>query len=106
MYKVIVFFLLAALSFLSACSAFRPYQPDVQQGNLITPRSIGSLQLGMSKQQVESIMGYPILADNFNDNHWAYVYTFQHSGGSITKKRVDLYFQNDSLARIEKRGRF
>lgn len=103
MYKYVTVFLLAVFSFLSACSIFRPYQPDVQQGNLVIERSVSSLQLGMSKQQVESIMGYPVLADNFNDNHWAYTYTFQHSGGPITKKRWDLYFQNDRLVRVEKK---
>lgn len=102
MKKTIIIGLILISASLSACSLFRPYQPDISQGNLYTPAMVEQIKLGMSKDQVVRIMGDPILVNLFNDSHWAYVYTFQHKGGPILKKRLDLYFQNGRVARIER----
>jgi len=40
------------------------------------------------------------LANPFDENHWAYVYTFQHNGGVISRKTLDIYFQNGRVSRI------
>lgn len=102
MKKIIIIGLILISASLGACSLFHPYQPDIQQGNLYTPVMVEQIKPGMSKDQVVSIMGNPILANIFSDSHWAYVYTFQHKGGAILKKRLDLYFQNGRVARIER----
>lgn len=91
--------LLAGCLLLGGC--IRLYQPDIQQGNVVTPAMRSQLHLGMSKDQVVGALGNPVLTNLFNDNHWPYVYTYQHSGGKITKKQLDLYFQNDRLVRID-----
>ncbi len=80
------------------------YQPDVQQGNIITVPMLERLKPGMSKEQVQNTLGDPILASDFDDNHWAYVYTFQHSGGKLIKRRLDLYFQNNRLVHAQSEG--
>jgi outer membrane protein assembly factor BamE len=66
----------------------------------VTPAMVSSLKPGMSKDEVLSIMGQSVLENVFTNNHWAYVYTFQHSGGKILKKRLDLYFQNNRLVHM------
>lgn len=76
------------------------YQPNIQQGNVYTQQQVNQLRPGMTKQQVMQIMGEPILADNFNANRWAYVYTFQKNGGKIEKKQLNLEFTNDRLTAI------
>lgn len=91
--------LLAGCLLLGGC--LHPYQPDIQQGNVITPQMRSQLHVGMSKEQVLDLLGDPVLTNLFNDNHWPYVFTYQHSGGRITKKQMDLYFQNDRLIRIQ-----
>ena len=93
-------FLISAL--LSGCSLFHPYQPNIQQGNILTEQMLSQVSVGMSKEQVVGALGNPILANVFNDNHWAYVYTFQYRGGPITKKHMDIYFQNNRVVRIDR----
>ncbi len=84
----------------TACSVLRPYQPDVQQGNLYTPEMEARIKPGMSKEQVLAILGNPILGNLFNDNHWAYVYTLQRGGKDIYMKRLDIYFQGGRVVRV------
>jgi len=99
MQKRIVACLFLSCFLLTACTVkqLRPYQPDIQQGNVMTQKEVDLLKIGMSKDQVVSILGNPVLYPAFSDNHWAYVYTFQHSGGKIIKRRLDLYFQGNRL---------
>lgn len=100
MQKLILPFLYLSILLVTGCSWFHPYQPNVQQGNLISQSMVESIKSGMSKQQVENTLGEPVLSNIFNDNHWAYVYTFQHNGGVIVRKNVDVYFQNGRVSRV------
>lgn len=86
---------------LASCSWIHPYQPSIQQGNILTNSQLERVRVGMSKDQVAEVLGSPVLVNTFNDNYWPYVYTFQRNGGPITKKRLDLYFSNNRLVRIE-----
>lgn len=102
MKKIIIIGLILISASLGACSLFHPYQPDIQQGNLYTPLMVEQIKPGISKDQVLSIMGSPILVNIFSDTHWAYVYTFQRKGGEILKKRLDIYFLNGRVVRVER----
>lgn len=75
------------------------YRPLVVQGNVVTQEVIDELKPGMTKKQVEFIMGTPLLHDVFHDNRWDYYYGI--GIGSIElEKRVILHFENNQLARI------
>ena len=76
------------------------YRPDVQQGNVIDPVKVQQLKLGMSKEQVCSIMGDPVLDDAFDKNYWTYTYTKQENGGVIHVKQITLKFRNNKLITI------
>lgn len=102
MRKLIVTCLFLNIILLTGCGWIRPYQPDIQQGNLISQQMANSIQPGMSKEQVRRNLGTPVLANAFDDNHWGYVYTFQHNGRDIIRRNLDLYFQNGRVSRIVK----
>jgi len=85
---------------LTGCGLVHPYQPDIQQGNLISQAMAERVGVGMSKDQVRNALGNSLLANPFDENHWAYVYTFQHNGGVISRKTLDIYFQNGRVSRI------
>lgn len=102
MRKIILALLCTVCVVLIGCSKINVYQPTIQQGNLLFDEKIDQLRPGMSKPQVLSIMGNPVLENLISENHWAYVYTLQIKGGAITKKRVDVYFQSDRLVRINR----
>jgi outer membrane protein assembly factor BamE len=83
----------------AACSPI--YKLDVQQGNLFNKNLVDSLKPGMSKRQVTLVMGSPSIVSPFNQNRWDYVSTWRRGNGRMDTKDLVLYFESDSLARIE-----
>ncbi|MDD7804349.1 MAG: outer membrane protein assembly factor BamE [Endozoicomonas sp. (ex Botrylloides leachii)] len=77
------------------------YKINVQQGNMITQKMVDQLKLGMTRKQVQYVMGTPLLQDTFNQNRWDYVYTMQPGGKQSTQTTVTLFFKNDRLASIQ-----
>ncbi len=103
---------LLVLCLLGGCSAPRMrlpsvgdlpfvYKIDVQQGNVIEQEMVSQLRRGMDKKKVQFIMGTPIILDTFNNNRWDYIYTSQHRGGDVDRRRVTLIFADEKLERVE-----
>jgi outer membrane protein assembly factor BamE len=77
------------------------YRFNIQQGNVITPDMLAQLKTGMTEQQVQYLMGTPVLTDPLNPNRWDYVYTYKPGNGTMSEKRVTLYFANGALQSIQ-----
>ena len=93
-------FALVAVAFgVVACSPI--YKLDIQQGNLLSKQLVDSLKPGMTKRQVTLVMGSPSVVSPFQQNRWDYVSTIRRGNGRMETKDLVLYFENDSLARIE-----
>lgn len=99
MRKLIILFLYLNIVLIGGCS-LHPYQPDIQQGNLISSSAKEQIKVGMSKQQVENILGEPVLSPTADNNRRVYVYTFQHNGGEIVRKKLNVYFRNNRVSHI------
>ena len=83
-------------------SVFRPYVPDVVQGNFVSSDQYSKLQLGMTREQVRQILGTPLLADYFHVNRWDYVFEFKRNGQAIGKeRRVTVFFADDKVVKFE-----
>jgi outer membrane protein assembly factor BamE len=81
---------------------FRPYVPDVVQGNFISSEQYAKLQLGQSREQVRQILGTPLLASYFHANRWDYVFEFKRSNQVIGKeRRVTVFFEGDKLVKFQ-----
>ena len=81
---------------------FRPYVPDVVQGNFISSEQYAKLKLGMSREQVRQILGTPLLASYFHANRWDYIFEFKRSGQPIGKERhVTVFFDGDKVVKFE-----
>ena len=87
----------------SACSKNSGgiYRTSVQQGNIITPKMVGQLEIGMTKPQVEFILGRTILRPFFEVNRWEYVYRLQPPQGAPVTRYLILHFDADKLASFE-----
>lgn len=86
---------------LSGCSrSLWLYQVDIEQGNVITRDRVSQLHQGMTKHEVEQVMGQPVLEEIFSRNRWNYVYTQQQNGGKIYKRRVTVLFQGNRVSRV------
>jgi outer membrane protein assembly factor BamE len=81
---------------------FRPYVPDIVQGNFISSEQYAKLQLGMSREQVRQILGTPLLASYFHANRWDYVFEFKRAGQRVGKERlVTVFFEGDKVVKFE-----
>lgn len=79
------------------------YRIDIQQGNVITQDMVDQLRVGMSKRQVQFILGAPLLTDPFHAQRWDYVYVYEpgsHGSSDTTEQRVTLLFDGDRVAEI------
>jgi len=91
-----VIFLASLLS--TGCSV---YKVDVQQGNVIELEQLAKLKVGMKKNQVTFLMGSPLLTDPFHAGRWDYLYTMRPGGDDTTRQVLTLFFENDTLIKID-----
>ena len=78
----------------------RVYKLSVQQGNVITQEMVDRLKPGMTRNQVEFVMGRPVLSDPFNDDQWVYVYFLEVPDYFTQAFKMVLAFEGDTLATI------
>jgi outer membrane protein assembly factor BamE len=84
---------------LSAC--FGAYKYDVQQGNIVDQERLSKVEKGMSKRDVQTLLGTPLVRDKFHPNRWDYAYYLKKGRSKETTSRlITLYFENDKLASI------
>ena len=84
---------------LSGCSAEQipfVYKIDIPQGNLVKDEQIEKLKIGMTPEQVNFLLGTPLLVDPFHQNQWDYVYNFTPG----TKKRREGVESEEQLLRV------
>ena len=94
-----VLFTLSFALLVSSCSI---YKMEVQQGNALNNETVSQLQKGMSKGEVASLLGNPLMQDNFRSNRWDYIY-FKRDGKKLgDKQNLTLFFENDQLIQVRK----
>ena len=72
------------------------------QGNFISSEQYAKLQLGLTREQVQQIMGTSLLADYFHANRWDYVFEFKREGQKISKERlVTIIFVDNKVIKFE-----
>ena len=83
---------------LGGCSV---YKVPIHQGNILEDKDIARLETGMTKRQVTFVMGTALLRDPFHSDRWDYINTVKQDGKDTVMRRLTLYFDNDSLVRID-----
>ena len=73
---------------------------DVQQGNVISEEDLNLLKPGMTRRQVQFVIGSPMVADVFHQDRWDYIYLMQPGSGPASQERLTLFFEDDTLTRI------
>ena len=78
------------------------YKQPIYQGNLIEKTAVDQLQVGQSKQQVQSLLGSPSIADPFHADRWDYTASNRTNRRGTTEiKNLTLVFNGDTLASWE-----
>lgn len=91
------------LGLFAGCSSAKigPHRIDVQQGNALNQDNIARLKPGLTRSQVRFLLGTPLVVDPFRTDRWDYVYLFYKAGKLAEQKRITLFFDGDTLARME-----
>ncbi|KRA44221.1 outer membrane protein assembly factor BamE [Pseudoxanthomonas sp. Root630] len=78
------------------------YKQPIYQGNLLEKTSVDQLQVGQSKQQVQSLLGSPSISDPFHAQRWDYTASNRtNRRGTTEVKNLTLLFNGDTLASWE-----
>ncbi len=80
---------------------FRPYRPDIQQGNFVSQEMVAQLKPGMTQEQVIFLLGTPLLTDVFHADRWDYAFRLQKGNGEITTSRVTVFFKDKLVSSFE-----
>lgn len=86
---------LMLLTMFSSCAIIEPYHIQIQQGMKLTSKQIEQVKPGMSKSQVQYILGTPNVVDPYHPNAWYYVYTNELSGRPRTEKKLMVTFDQE-----------
>ncbi|MEJ2769715.1 outer membrane protein assembly factor BamE [Mycetohabitans sp. B46] len=101
---------LAAVASLGACKTYdsltqriarsiTPYRITVVQGNFVSAEAASKLRVGMSRDEVRSVLGTPLLTDLFHTDRWDYVFYFKRGSTSVVQQRdLVVNFVGDRVA--------
>ena len=76
------------------------YRPTIQQGNVVTQEQVNKLKPGMSRRQVQFILGSATLQDAIHRDRWDFPYTKGVGSTPDEYKYLSVFFENDRLTRI------
>ena len=87
----------------SLCITACIYRIDVQQGNLLEDSDIEQVEVGMTRSQVQFLLGTPMVADSFHRDRWDYAYYLRHGKSRDVERRwLIVYFENERVARVDR----
>ncbi len=102
MHKLFSVVLLLAL--ITGCSSYQfpgVHRITIQQGNVVTQTMIDKLKPGMTRRQVQFVLGNPIIDDQLNADRWDYVYTIDIPGIDNIHRTLQIYFVEERLSYFE-----
>jgi outer membrane protein assembly factor BamE len=99
MQKILILISILALQACSNLEFPGVYKIPVEQGNVITQDMVNQLKPGMSKSQVEFILGTALIQDTFNSQRWDYLYSVKRGKSDRQQYRLSVFFDdNDQLS--------
>lgn len=96
-------------SLLAACSSYNsltsrvvqritPYRVTIVQGNFVSSEAAAKLHVGMSREEVRSALGTPLLVDMFHPERWDYVFYFKRGSTAVVEQRdLIVNFNGDTV---------
>ena len=103
--KITLLLTIITTFFLNSCAS-NFYQVPIAQGNIISVNMLSELENGLSKAQVQYIMGTPSINDPFDSDRWDYV-GYETIGDEVLREvHHTLIFKDDKLVSwVKKKGK-
>jgi outer membrane protein assembly factor BamE len=88
----------AMMTVLAGCSTYdnvtqrfaqhiTPYRITIVQGNFVSQEAANQMKVGMTRDQVKTLLGTPLLADMFHADRWDYIFYFKRGSTSVVQQR-------------------
>ncbi|MEP0354847.1 MAG: outer membrane protein assembly factor BamE [Paraglaciecola sp.] len=87
---------------LSACADWI-FRIDIPQGNFLDEKEVKKLRIDMTKEQVEYVLGKPVLEDAFDHNTWYYIYKMKRgmkNRGEDFRKELTIEFEDNKITKV------
>ncbi len=79
------------------------YRINVQQGNLLEEDTIDEVEVGMTRSQVQFLLGTPMVDDPFHRDRWDYAYYLRLGRADEVETRwLSVHFNGDRVTRLER----
>lgn len=85
----------------SVVNVLSPYRMEIVQGNFVSQEQADLIQPGMSRSQVRTILGTPLLTDIFHTDRWDYIFTINRKDVEPIQRRFTVFFNEDIVTSIE-----
>ena len=82
------------------CSSYDFSRRSVQQGNLLPNTLIARLKIGMSKEDINTLLGTSLTSSFINNDRWDYVYTSRRGNSANEIKTISLFFKDQRLIQL------
>lgn len=78
------------------------YRMDVPQGNAVDGDKLALIKPGMTRKQIEFLIGQPAIRDPFHANEDYYIYyLYEGKSRQVEQRRMQLRYEDDRLVAIE-----
>lgn len=103
MNKILITIFIAFALFSSGCSKglFSVHKLDIQQGNALNEEDIGQLKEGMTRMEVQELLGTPVIEPLFQNTRWDYLYYLKEPDEKPVRRVISVYFDGDNVVRVE-----
>ena len=81
-------------------SAACTYKPTILQGNALEAGTIAQIKPGMPRSEVISILGSPLMQDDFTTNRWDYLYYTIERGQRSPQKNLTIFFNDGIVSNV------
>jgi outer membrane protein assembly factor BamE len=75
-----------------------PYRITVVQGNFVSQEAAAKMRVGMTRTEVKTTLGTPLLTDMFHADRWDYLFYFKRGFTSVVQQRdFIVHFKDDRV---------
>ena len=100
--RLISIHVLVAGFLLVGCSFPGVHKNPVKQGNQLIAERVERLEAGMTRDQVQFLLGSPITVNPFNPNRWIYLERIDFDGEVQQNTYLIVNFKNDLVSEIQR----